>query len=209
VGYLRAATFNGKSGDPNVPAVVGIPEIAPDELSVRPGGSDPFVRANDVYGGVPPLATRADAYETLAVPVLTGQPSVMGGWPAQPVQVQVPGLLLFEAPLGKVLKTKSRTGNPREFGELEASSAPDLLFSVKAHCVILPDASVAKTKKLTLPGRKLLLSTVTTPSVKLYERALIPCRPLKFEGNGCDTVREPVIGPHSGGQIPPFVNGRP
>ena len=43
------------SVNPNVPGIVGVPEIRPcDPLSVSPGGSDPD---NDhAYGGLPPVA---------------------------------------------------------------------------------------------------------------------------------------------------------
>ena len=44
----------------NVPAVVGVPVIAPvDGFSVNPGGSEPLVIEN-VYGETPPAATRAE-----------------------------------------------------------------------------------------------------------------------------------------------------
>ena len=38
-----------------VPAVVGVPEIVPVVLRVRPGGSDPLA-SDQVSGGVPPAA---------------------------------------------------------------------------------------------------------------------------------------------------------
>ena len=38
-----------------VPAVVGVPEIAPEEDSVRPAGRAPVARAQ-VYGAIPPVA---------------------------------------------------------------------------------------------------------------------------------------------------------
>jgi hypothetical protein len=41
----------------NVPAVVGVPVMAPvDELSVKPAGNEPVMIEN-VYGGTPPVAT--------------------------------------------------------------------------------------------------------------------------------------------------------
>ena len=44
----------------NVPAVVGVPVIAPVEaFNVNPGGNDPLMIEN-VYGGVPPVATSAE-----------------------------------------------------------------------------------------------------------------------------------------------------
>lgn len=44
-----------------VPAVVGVPEIVPEELNVKPGGRvDPVARAQ-VYGPVPPEAFKAVA----------------------------------------------------------------------------------------------------------------------------------------------------
>jgi hypothetical protein len=47
-----------------VPAVVGVPVMAPVEVfSVNPGGSDPDVIEN-VYGGTPPLAVNDELYGT-------------------------------------------------------------------------------------------------------------------------------------------------
>ena len=44
----------------NVPAAVGVPVTAPvDALSVKPAGSEPLVIEN-VYGGMPPVATSAE-----------------------------------------------------------------------------------------------------------------------------------------------------
>ena len=44
----------------NVPAVVGVPVIAPVEaFNVSPVGNDPLMIEN-VYGGVPPVATSAE-----------------------------------------------------------------------------------------------------------------------------------------------------
>jgi hypothetical protein len=54
-----------------VPAVVGVPVIAPvDGFSVKPGGRKPLINEN-VYGATPPVATRAELYAvpTCAVPV--------------------------------------------------------------------------------------------------------------------------------------------
>ena len=45
----------------NVPAAVGVPVMAPVEgFSVRPVGSAPLMIEN-VYGGTPPVATKAEA----------------------------------------------------------------------------------------------------------------------------------------------------
>ena len=49
----------------NVPAVVGVPEIAPLELSDKPAGKVPPAR-DQVYGGVPPDAVRVWLYATPA-----------------------------------------------------------------------------------------------------------------------------------------------
>ena len=47
-----------------VPAVVGVPVIAPVEgFSVSPGGSEPLTMEK-VYGGTPPVATSAELYGT-------------------------------------------------------------------------------------------------------------------------------------------------
>jgi hypothetical protein len=44
----------------NVPAAVGVPVMAPVEgFSVKPVGSEPLVIEN-VYGGTPPVATKAE-----------------------------------------------------------------------------------------------------------------------------------------------------
>ena len=44
----------------NVPAVVGVPVMAPvDGFSVKPAGSEPLIIEN-VYGGTPPEATNAE-----------------------------------------------------------------------------------------------------------------------------------------------------
>ncbi len=48
----------------NVPAVVGVPLMTPDELIDSPGGSPV---AENVYGGVPPLA---DSVRLVAVPTV-------------------------------------------------------------------------------------------------------------------------------------------
>jgi hypothetical protein len=48
----------------NVPAMVGVPVIAPVEVfSVKPAGSEPLVIEN-VYGETPPVAMRAELYGT-------------------------------------------------------------------------------------------------------------------------------------------------
>ncbi len=49
---IESVTFAVKS---YAPAVVGVPEIAPLPVSVRPGGSDPLA-TDHVRGGVPPVA---------------------------------------------------------------------------------------------------------------------------------------------------------
>lgn len=58
-GTLESATFTLKF---DAPAVVGVPEIAPDDgLSVNPAGSDPAPETRlYVYGVVPPLAASSD-----------------------------------------------------------------------------------------------------------------------------------------------------
>jgi hypothetical protein len=44
----------------NVPEVVGVPVMAPvEEFSVKPAGSEPLMMEN-VYGGTPPVAIRAE-----------------------------------------------------------------------------------------------------------------------------------------------------
>jgi hypothetical protein len=62
----------------NVPAVLGVPVMAPvDGFRVRPAGSEPLVIEN-VYGGTPPVATSAELYATPTVPVAVGQARVGG-----------------------------------------------------------------------------------------------------------------------------------
>jgi hypothetical protein len=53
----------------NVPAVVGVPEMVPVELSmVSPGGSDPLA-IDQLYGGVPPVTATVAEYGTPTVPL--------------------------------------------------------------------------------------------------------------------------------------------
>ncbi len=62
-----------------VPAIVGVPVIAPvDAFSVRPGGKEPELIEN-VYGGTPPVAFRNELYGTSTWPVFVGQASINGG----------------------------------------------------------------------------------------------------------------------------------
>ena len=62
----------------NVPACVGVPVIAPVEVfSDKPGGSEPLMIEN-VYGGTPPVATRAELYGTPTCAVPPAQASEMG-----------------------------------------------------------------------------------------------------------------------------------
>jgi len=85
----------------NVPAVVGVPVMAPVELfSVKPAGSDPLVMEN-VYGGVPPPATRAELYATPTCPVPVGQVRVGGG--------STTTMLQFEAVVPAELPLESTT----------------------------------------------------------------------------------------------------
>ena len=52
-----------------VPAVVGVPEMAPVLLlRVRPGGKEPLA-IDQLYGRVPPLALRTRVYGILTLPV--------------------------------------------------------------------------------------------------------------------------------------------
>src|SRR5262245_46651209 len=51
----------------DVPAVVGVPEIVPDELSIKPGGKLPLVISH-VYGAVPPAAESVCEYTPPTVP---------------------------------------------------------------------------------------------------------------------------------------------
>jgi len=62
------------------PAAVGVPAIAPVEglMGPKPGGSDPVIE--NVYGGVPPVATRPrELYATPTWAVPSGQATVSGG----------------------------------------------------------------------------------------------------------------------------------
>ena len=52
---------------PAAPAVVGVPEITPAALMVRPAGS-PI--ALNVYGAVPPVAPGATLTDVIAVPTV-------------------------------------------------------------------------------------------------------------------------------------------
>jgi hypothetical protein len=53
----------------NAIAVVGVPEISPLELKLRPSGSVPPSSAmENVYGGVPPLAVSWNKYGTPTSP---------------------------------------------------------------------------------------------------------------------------------------------
>ena len=62
----------------NVPAVVGVPVIAPVEaFNVSPGGSDPLMIEN-VYGATPPVTTRAELYATPTCAVPPAHASVIG-----------------------------------------------------------------------------------------------------------------------------------
>jgi hypothetical protein len=63
----------------NVPAAVGVPDIAPvEEFSVRPGGREPATIAK-VYGGTPPVATRLELYGVPTWPVLDGHSTASDG----------------------------------------------------------------------------------------------------------------------------------
>jgi hypothetical protein len=57
-----------------VPAVVGVPDIAPLEETLRPPPAEP----ENVYGGVPPLAESCPEYATPAVPVGRDAETVSG-----------------------------------------------------------------------------------------------------------------------------------
>jgi hypothetical protein len=64
----------------NEPAVVGVPVRTPVEglMGPKPGGSDPVIE--NVYGGVPPVATRPrELYATPTWAVPSGQATVSGG----------------------------------------------------------------------------------------------------------------------------------
>jgi hypothetical protein len=50
-----------------LPAVVGVPDSTPAELSVRPAGREPEF-TDQVYGVVPPVAVRVTEYGTPTVP---------------------------------------------------------------------------------------------------------------------------------------------
>ncbi len=51
----------------NVPTAVGVPEMVPEGLRVKPGGSEPSI-IDQVYGGMPPVAFKVVAgYGTLSV----------------------------------------------------------------------------------------------------------------------------------------------
>src|SRR6478735_298543 len=51
----------------NVPAVVGVPAIVPELLSVTPGGNDPAARLHE-YEGRPPLALSVLEYGEATMP---------------------------------------------------------------------------------------------------------------------------------------------
>jgi hypothetical protein len=54
----------------DVPDAVGVPVIAPPELSVRPVGNAPAV-TDQVYGNVPPVAANFAEYDLLSLPTLS------------------------------------------------------------------------------------------------------------------------------------------
>jgi hypothetical protein len=56
----------------NVPAAVGVPEIAPPLDRVRPSGSGPATKYH-LYGAVPPVAVRTCEYGTPTVPWGNGE----------------------------------------------------------------------------------------------------------------------------------------
>jgi hypothetical protein len=74
-----------------LPAALGVPVMAPVAgLRFKPAGSAPVVE--NVYGGVPPVATIKELYSTPIYPTLDGQvtDSVPGGLPT----VDGPGLTI-------------------------------------------------------------------------------------------------------------------
>lgn len=67
VPVLFAASFTSTVNE-NVPAVVGVPEITPVEVtSVNPGGNAPALTLQ-LYGDVPPVACNVVEYAVSAVP---------------------------------------------------------------------------------------------------------------------------------------------
>lgn len=68
----------------NVPAVVGVPVIAPVVVfRVSPGGSEPEV-TEKVYGVTPPAGFTDPVYPTATCPVPVGQFRVSGATPTKP-----------------------------------------------------------------------------------------------------------------------------
>jgi len=66
VSLAASVTFAVKA---NVPAAVGVPEIAPDDVFMeRPGGKEPLVMLHE-YGVVPPVACNIAEYAVPTVPL--------------------------------------------------------------------------------------------------------------------------------------------
>jgi hypothetical protein len=64
VGELESVALTVKE---NVPAVVGVPLICPELMSVSPAGKEPEL-SDQMYGAVPPLAASDPEYAVLAIP---------------------------------------------------------------------------------------------------------------------------------------------
>ena len=71
-----------------VPAVVGVPEISPEELIVSPGGSEPEYSAY-VIGDVPVAETPTPLYLSPTLPSISEDVNIVGGTPVLAFTVSV------------------------------------------------------------------------------------------------------------------------
>ena len=89
------------------PAAVGVPEITPDELRLKPAGRVPEL-TDQLYGGVPPVAARVTLYAELTTPTVSGEVVVI----VRVVGGVVPPPLPPPQPTKKSAETKTAQRTP-------------------------------------------------------------------------------------------------
>jgi hypothetical protein len=122
------------------PAIVGVPLIAPvkELMGPKPGGSDPVIE--NVYGGVPPVATRLkELYATPAWAAPSGQVTVGGG---VAVTVKV---------VEEVLLARFGSGVGEETMAVLATVPDELGLKTTSWTVAKPPAAMVPREQLTVP----------------------------------------------------------
>ena len=81
----------------DVPAAVGVPEIAPFDATVSPAGREPLVTAKE-YGPVPPVAVTVWEYAVPVVPSVSDGVVMSGGSPHTACKATPPAGMVTESP---------------------------------------------------------------------------------------------------------------